>query len=145
MRAIGMAVTEGYWQQLLEAFYDAFETRDASGYAWAPSDGWTQSRDTTLWTKHLECWVDLGSVGQVTRDAYVHDSSVAFGLRYSADDDSTSQARMHAAMRDACECVLRAPLPYDCRATSITSVQIAGPLPSGYVECVVRFSLHVPR
>ena len=37
MRPLSMAVTEGYWQSLLEAIYTAFEGRDTAGYAWLPT------------------------------------------------------------------------------------------------------------
>lgn len=145
MRSLNLAVTEGYWTNLLEAFYTGLEGRDVSGYAWHTSDGWTQSRHATKWTKHLECWVDLG--GELSRSgaAFEHQASLAFSLRYKPDDDSVSQARMHAAIRDAAEFLARVQLPHGCRVTDITGAQIDGPFPSGFVEAVVRFTLHVPR
>lgn len=145
MRAPTMAVTAPYWTVLLEAFYTGLEGLDASGYAWDPSDGWTQSRSATSWTAHLEAWVDLGGSFTLTRDAYLHDGSLAFALRFHADDDSISQSRMHAAAHDAAEFLLRATLPHGCRVVSVNSVAFAGPMPSGYVECTLTFSLYVPR
>ena len=145
MRSLTMAVTDGYWSTLHEALYTGLEGLDASGYAWDPSDGWSQSRSATAWTAHLEAWVDIGGTFTLTRDAYLHEGALAFALRFHADDDSISQARMHAAAHDAAEFLLRASLPHGCRVTSVNSVGFAGPMPSGYVECTITFSLHVPR
>ena len=145
MRALTMAVTEGYWQSLLEAIYTAFEDRDTAGYAWLPTDRWTQSRNAMNWTGHLECWADLGGAIRPLGHAFEHSALLAFAVRYQADDDSLSQARMHAAIRDACECLLRLVLPHGCRVQRVEGIELQGPLSSGHVECSIRFTLHVPR
>lgn len=145
MRALPMAVTESFWRRLLEALYTGLEGRDTSGYAWLQSDRWTQSRDATRWTGHLECWFDLGEIASVTSDAFVHAGTLAFAARYQADDDSMSQARMQAAVRDAYEYLKRVALPDGCRVAGVTGFSLNGPLSSGHVECQITFHLHVPR
>tara|TARA_R110002126_G_scaffold152052_1_gene299125 strand:+ start:18 stop:461 length:444 start_codon:yes stop_codon:yes gene_type:complete len=145
MRALSIAVTESFWTRLLEALYTGLEDRDATGYAWAPSDGWTQSRTPEEWRAHLECWLDLGGVITLSEDAYLHECRLVFALRYHADDDSVSQARMQAAIRDACEYLLRVPLPDSARVLGISQAAIEGVYEGGWVQVTIGFTLYVPR
>jgi len=140
-----MTVQAGYWRAVSEALYQGLEARDASGYAWDPSDGWRQSRTAMHWAAHLECWIDLGGSVNITRDAYLHSASMRFALRFQADDDSISQARMQAAGHDACEYLMRVQLPHGCRVITVGGYTFTGPMPSGYIEAVVSFTIYVPR
>ena len=134
-----------YFQRLLEALYGGMEGRSTTGYAWDPSDRWTRSRTPLDWRAHLECWMDLGGTVTLAPPGYEHACRLIFGARYHADDDSTSQARLHAAIRDACEYLLAVPLPDSARVLGLDSAEIEGVYEGGWVTCTIGFSLHLPR
>lgn len=145
MGPICRALDQVYWRTMLEAFYTALQQRDVSGYAWADSDGWTQSRTPTEWSRHLECWIDLGGTITLAPPNYQHEGRLVFAARYHADDDSTSQARLQAAIRDACELLLRLQLPDGARVLGLSQVLVEGPYQGGFVEVSIGFTALFPR
>lgn len=134
-----------YFSRILEALYTGITARDVAGYAWAPSDGWTQSRTPGEWRAHLECWIDLGGTVRLDPHSYQHDCRLVCALRYHADDDSISQARMHAAMRDAAMFLLTSALPGSARVLTVSSMEIFGVQEGGWVEVTISFTLYLPR
>jgi len=138
-------VTAAYFARLLEALYDGLEQRDVTSYQWADSDGWTQSRTPTDWRSHLECWIDIGGAVVVQRPSYEHECRLVVGMRYYPDDDSLSQARIHAATRDAIEYLLTARLPGCARVMAVTTATIEGVYEGGWVEVSINFRLYLPR
>lgn len=91
-----------YYRQLLEDLYAGIERLDVTGYRWDESDGWRQSRGELLSGLpglHLETWIDLGGVGEIRGSDMVHESSAIYAVRYQDDDDSLSQAILHASTR----------------------------------------------
>jgi len=138
-------VTAAYFARLLEALYDGLEGRDCTPYQWDDSDGWTQSRTPSDWRAHLECWFDLGGAVLVERSSYQHECRLLAGMRYYPDDDSISQARIHAAMRDAIEHLLTARLPECARVLGVTAATIEGVYEGGWVDVSIHFRLYLPR
>lgn len=134
-----------YFARLLEALYAGLEGRDVTAYAWADSDGWTQSRTPTDWRAHLECWFDLGGAVVVEQPSYHHECRLVAGMRYYPDDDSLSQARIHAAMRDAIEYLLTVKLPDGARVMQVTTATIEGVYEGGWVDVSISFRLYLPR
>ena len=134
-----------YFARVLEQLYQGLEDRDVTGYAWHPSDGWRQSRTPTDWRAHLECWIALGGAITLAAEAYIHACRLVAGLRYHADDDSMSQARLHAAMRDACEYLLTARLEGGARVLEITDGLVEGVYEGGWVQVTIGFTLYLPR
>ena len=145
MRAPSRLRGQVYYRRLIETIYTGLEGRDVSDYAWDDSDGWTQSRTAENWTEHLECWADLGGSIQLDSSAYKHSARLMFALRYAADDDSVAQARMHAAIRDACEFLLALQFPDGVRAIGITGATIDGVYNGGFAVVTVAFTLRIPR
>jgi hypothetical protein len=144
MPALPMSVAEGFWRRLLETLYTGLEERDVSGYAWDTSDGWTQSRTPEQWRAHLECWIAIGGFSSFDAEGVNYNCRLIFALRYHAEDDSIAQARMHAAIRDACEYLIRVRLTDGIRVTALSDATLEGPI-GDWIEVTVGFTLYVPR
>ena len=91
---------DGY-AALLEALYSGIESLPTEDYQWSTSDRFEQARYIDAdrgSSRHLEVWIDLGAatIGATSID---HNGSLTIVHRYSPDDDSLSQARIHAATR----------------------------------------------
>lgn len=141
-----VGVTASYWTDILEALYTAFEALDVSAYRWGVSDGWNQSRGASEdFTRHLEVLIGLGGSVQMTKTAYLYAGRCVFAARHALDDDSVAQARLHAALRHACETLIGTVLPHSCRITNISSASIAGPTEGGYLVVSIAFELFSPR
>lgn len=138
-------VTQTYWQRLLESLYSGLEARDTTAYQWATSDRWSQTRNHEAPTEHLECKIDLGGRAEFTRSGITHACHLAFASRFLPDNDSVSQARMQAAMRDAAEYLLAVVLPDGARVVTVSAMSIEGPYMGGWAVPVIEFSLLVPR
>ena len=134
-----------FYQDVLEALYNGIEGIDTSPFQWDGSDRFRQARyvDATRGgSKHLEVWIDLGgATGDPGRLS--HQSTAVITHRYSPDDDSLAQARIHAATRAVWDWLEPFRGPNGCRFR-----------PSGYtltaasaewVETRLTFSTSLPR
>lgn len=134
-----------YFQSVLEAIYTGLEGLDTSSYSWDPSDRWRQSRTADQWGGHLEAWADLGFALTMDRSSYTHDCRLMFSCRYQADTDSIGQARIHAAIFDACEFLMGLILPGGGRVVAVTGITLAGPHNGDFVVPTIQFRIRLPR
>jgi len=133
-----------YFARLLEALYNGLIALDVTGYREATSDGWTQALTPFGWTRHLEAWFFLGSSVTLVKPAYRYGSSLHFAMRFQEGDDSTSQARIHAAMRDASEYLLGFSFGDGGRVLDIGDSEVERE-ETGYVTVTIPFTLQLPR
>jgi len=142
-----MVVDASYYARLLEDLYDGLESLDVTGYQGADSDGWSQARTLDVEgtaVQHLECLFRLGAnVTRQGRGLFIHDAAGLFIHRWVSDDDSISQARLHAAARHLMAYLDGWSLPSGERA-----------VPQGYevervaedwIGVAVNFQLLIPR
>jgi DNA-binding beta-propeller fold protein YncE len=90
-----------FYRAVLEDLATGIEALDTTPYRWSDSDRFAQARYMDAdrgGSKHLEVWVDLGSATG-TPGLLTHQSQIVIVHRYSPDDDSLSQARIHGATR----------------------------------------------
>jgi len=133
-----------YFARLLEALYDGLIGRDVTGYREDESDGWTQALTPFGWTKHLECWFFLGSSVALVKPAWQYGSSLHFSMRFQEGDDSTSQSRIHAAMRDASEYLIGFSFEGGGRVLNIGDSEVERE-ETGFVTITIPFTLRLPR
>jgi hypothetical protein len=102
-----LTIPADYWRELLEQFYDGLSKLDTTNYQVDGSDRWTQSRalGSTAGgaTRHLEARMRFEGVPTFGAGHVVQRASLTFVSRYTLDDDSRSQGRAQAALRDAME------------------------------------------
>lgn len=98
-------VTSTDYQRILDGIYDRLEALDTAGYRWAESDGWHRAPLSSGSVGHLEVWIDLGRAVEWGPHYIVHDAAAVVTLRWTPDDDCVSQARIHAAIRAAMDCL----------------------------------------
>jgi hypothetical protein len=96
-------VTAGadFYRAVLEDMATGIEGLDTSPFQWGASDRFRQARYIDAergGSKHLEVWIDLGGCTG-TPGLLTHAAQVLVVHRYSPDDDSLAQARIHAATR----------------------------------------------
>lgn len=137
--------SQAYWTRLLEVLYSGLEQRDTTLYQYAPSDKWTQTRNHESPLEHLETRIDIGGRAEFTRAGITHSCHLMFASRFLPDDDSVSQARLQAAMRDAAEYLMGVSLPDGARVVTVSAMTIEGPYQGGWAVPVIEFSLFVPR
>lgn len=135
---------EAYWTQLFEDVYSKLESRDTTAYQFSPSDRWTQGR-TSGWSAHLQAWVAVDGVSAFDSDTIRQAAVLYFAVRYNADDDSVSQARMNAALHDAMEFLIGYLGPYGIRVASIDGAQFIGDKASTYITAEIDFTFSIPR
>jgi len=90
-----------FYQSTIEYVYDGLAALDCTPFAWSDSDRFRQARYLDAergGTRHLEVWFDLGRM-TAPAPTLVHESQLVIVHRYSPDDDSLAQARIHAATR----------------------------------------------
>ena len=91
------------YQTVIEEVYTGLQGVDCSDFAYGPADGFRQARFLDAergGSQHLEVWFDLGPATS-TAPHFVHDSTLVIVHRFTPDDDSVGQARVHAATRAA--------------------------------------------
>ena len=135
-----------YYAAIHEGLFDGLQALDVSGYAAIDSDGWSQGRwldATREGYAHLESWLDLGAA-EFGRSSILHRAELVFTSRHTADDQSLSLGRAHAAARDACELILSAgTFPGPVRALEVGyDVEAAS---AEWLIVTVAFTLHLPR
>jgi len=129
-----------YYAGILESLYTALSALDTTDYRWGECDRWSQSPTPEL-TDHLQCWISLGTVSVFGRSKIEHESSIAWTCRYVPDDDSLSQARLHASLRDVME-LLASWSHGGARAVPVSSALTEGP---DLLQVTLRFTLVLPR
>lgn len=93
-----------WFAALFDDLYRALAGLDTAGYRWLDSDRWNRARSPLASTEpglHLESWIDLGGISEISGSYLTHDSSLIYAVRYQDDDDSLSQSILHASIRDA--------------------------------------------
>lgn len=137
--------TQNY-RVLLEGLHDAVAAIDTSDFQWHSSDRFTQARFLVPQDggqRHLETWIDLGGIVQVQRHMEVHEARLEFIARFNPDDDSLSQARIHAAARAVRDLLAGWSHPLGARSIP-AGMEIEGISPE-WVSVRLPFLLHIPR
>ncbi|MBC8425133.1 hypothetical protein H8E07_13500 [bacterium] len=130
----------------MDTLYDAIEGLTVTGYAWADSDGWQRTRGPLVDgapLHHLEHWIDLGGIQQISGSEIVHDSSLVYACRYVQEDDARSQARLHASLRDLWSLLLTWGIPADGVRTRPLSSTIES-AEASWLVVTVRFNTYIP-
>ena len=141
-----MVAGSEYYRSLLESLHAQIQAIDTSDFQGATSDRFTQARflvPTDGGLTHLETWIDLGGIELVERSREVHRARLEFICRFLPDDDSRSQARLHAAARAVRDALIRWSHPSGARSIP-TAMEIDGLTPE-WVSVRILFTLHVPR
>ena len=129
---------------LLQSLYTALGNLPTGGYQWDPSDRWTQALYPGGQTRHLETWIDLGGAVSWDRAVVRHEAALVVAMRYHPDDDSISQARIHAAARCAMDMLQGWSMTDGTRALP-TGVQPLELATAEWVRVTVTFTLTYPR
>jgi hypothetical protein len=135
----------GFYQTLLEAVYTGIEALDTSPFRWDASDRFRQARyldPTRGGSKHLEVWLDLGAC-EGSPGLLRHQSAAVITHRYTPEDDSMSQARIHAATRAVSDWLEAFRGPNGCRfrPTGYTLQAVS----AEWVETRLTFDSRIPR
>lgn len=142
-----MSRPASYYAHVLEELYRAIKGLDVSGYRTQDSDGWSQARhlgEHGRPTEHLETLIDLGGA-EVSASFIDHDARLYFHFRYSPDDDSLSQARMHAAARDVTAMLDKWSLPTGERTATQRYQPLSPDEDGSWVLVELTFLLRIPR
>jgi hypothetical protein len=134
-----------FYQALLESLWTGLEALPTEDFQWDASDRFTQARyldPTRGGSRHLESWLTLGTAN-ITPPHIVQDAELLIVHRYSPDDDSLSQARMHAAARAVVNWLQTWSGPGPVRARAVSYVPEA--LSAQWLATRITFELRLPR
>lgn len=137
-------LTADRYARILESFYTGLQGLDVTDYKGQDSDGWTQavSLGPGHVNAHLEALVELGSIASLRQGWRVHESVLRFAHRYTPDDDSTAQARIHAATQAAVAFLLGWYSPEGSRVIDVLRADIIT-TSDEWAEVAISFTLQI--